>query len=269
ISLEGNSTTAPVTYAWSDINGNLITTSKQIDVSEVGPYILAITAQNSCKSLDTIIVPADTMPPDAQIQLIGEVRCQNRDVKFDGTGSLPGNLSFLWSSIGGSIVGDNLIPVVDARDTGLYILIVTRSDNGCKDSDRFHLAESPEAIFRSLLAITSPACSGDSNASISVFTVQGGVPPLLYQLDTGLPQESELFENLKAGNYVLHILDEAGCIYDTSVTIMPVDPFMVDAGADQEIFLGDLATVSVSTDLDPNLILSQQWDSLGVMLCDD
>jgi gliding motility-associated-like protein len=43
----------------------------------------------------------------------------------------------------------------------------------------------------------------------------------------------------------------------------------VDAGPDQEIFLGEAATVSGSTDLDPGLILSQQWDSLGIMLCDD
>jgi hypothetical protein len=269
VSLEGSSTTPLVTYEWSDVNGNLINSNNQIDVSDVGPYILTVIAQNACKSIDTIIVPADTIPPDAQIQLIGEVRCQKRDVKFDGTGSIPGNLSFSWSSVGGSIVGDNSIPIVDARDTGTYVLMVTRSDNGCTDSDSFHLTESPDAIFHSLLTIKSPACNGDSNASISVFTVQGGVPPLLYQLDSGLPQASELFENLKPGDYVLHVLDDAGCIYDTTVTIMPTSPFSVDAGTDQEIYLGESATVSGSTDLDPDLILSQQWDSLGVMLCDD
>jgi hypothetical protein len=43
--------------------------------------------------------------------------------------------------------------------------------------------------------------------------------------------------------------------------------FSVDAGPDQEIYIGETATLSGSTDLDPNEIQDQAWDSLDIDLC--
>ncbi len=146
---------------------------------------------------------------------------------------------------------------------------MVRSDNGCSDLDSFHLTEHPDAISMAFLEIKPPACSGDSNASIQILGLQGGIQPLLFQLDGGVPQSGDLFAGLKPGNYLLQILDATGCLFDTIVMIVPTNPYSVDAGPDQEIFLGESTIVSGITDLLPAQILSQEWDSLGFVFCHD
>jgi hypothetical protein len=162
-----------------------------------------------------------------------------------------------------------LLPLISARDTGIYILKVTRNDNGCDDLDSFHLSEHPDAITEALLEITPAQCDGDSNAAIHILGLQGGVQPLLFQLDSGVLQSGDVFVNLKPGDHLLQIIDSAGCLFDTLVHIIPTNPFSIDAGPDQEIYLGETAMLSGTNDLSVNQILMEQWDSLGISLCMD
>ncbi|MGB3079682.1 MAG: gliding motility-associated C-terminal domain-containing protein [Saprospiraceae bacterium] len=269
VTIKGIPASAPVTFQWSDINGNPLGVTDQIMVSNIGPYILSVTGQNACETLDTILVPIDTIPPVANLKLLGEVRCQNRDIMFDGSSSTPQNIQLNWSTIGGIILGNNSLPVIQAKDTGIYILKVIRNDNGCEDLDSFHLTENPEAITQAILEISQPECSGDSNASIHILTLHGGIQPLLYQLDGGVLQSADIFNDLKPGDHLLQILDAAGCLYDTLVTIIPTDPFNVNAGPDQEIYLGESTSLSGTNDLLPAQLLNESWDSLGVFICTD
>ncbi len=259
----------PVTFQWSDFSGNSLGLSDQILVSNVGPYILSVTGPNACETIDTIMAPIDTIPPVAHLKLLGEVRCQNRDIMFDGSTSTPLNIQFNWSTIGGIILGNNSLPVIQAKDTGIYILKVIRNDNGCEDLDSFHLTENPDAITQAVLEIAPPECSGDSNATIHILGLHGGIQPLFYQLDGGVLQSVDLFTDLKPGDHLLQILDAAGCLYDTLVTIIPTNPFYVDAGPDQEIYLGESTILTGTNDLDPGQLISQSWDSLGVIICND
>ncbi len=269
VTIKGIPSSAPVTFQWDDFNGNSLGITDQIVVSNTGPFILSVTGQNACETIDTITVPIDTIPPVAHLKLLGEVRCQNRDIMFDGSTSTPQNVQFSWSTVGGIILGNNSLPVIQAKDTGIYILKVIRNDNGCEDLDSFHLTENPDAITQAILEIAQAECSGDSNASIHILTLHGGIQPLLYQLDGGVLQSSDLFIDLKPGDHLLQILDAAGCLYDTLVTIIPTDPFHVDAGPDQEIYLGESIMLSGTNDLLPAQIVTQQWDSLGTVLCTD
>ncbi|MGB4849939.1 MAG: gliding motility-associated C-terminal domain-containing protein [Saprospiraceae bacterium] len=269
VNIKGIPVSMPVTFQWNDITGNPLGVTDQIMVSNVGPYILSVTGQNACETLDTILVPIDTIPPMAILKLLGEIRCQKRDIMFDGSTSTPQDVQFSWSTIGGIIVGNNSLPVIQAKDTGIYILKVIRNDNGCEDLDSFHLTENPDAISQAVLEIAPPECSGDSNASIHILTLHGGIQPLLYQLDGGVLQSDDLFRDLKPGDHLLQILDAAGCLYDTLVNIIPTNPFNVDAGPDQEIYLGESITLSGTNDLLPDQIVTQQWDSLGFIFCTD
>ena len=256
-------------FEWTDLAGNQLSVTDELDVSDTGPYIISATADNGCASIDTILVPIDTMPPDAVISLIGEIRCQNRDFMLDGSGSVPSGLDFQWSSTGGSITSATNLDIIDASDTGTYFLEVTRQDNGCSDIDSILMTEHPDAITQAMLQISPPRCSGDTNAIIQVLGLTGGVAPVLFLLDTGVPQSGTSFSGLSAGSYLLQITDAAGCQYDTLVVIEPTNFFEIDAGPDQEIFLGEPAILSGMTDILPDEISSQVWDSLGVPLCND
>ncbi len=105
VTIQVSSNSNPVTYRWSDIDGNLISMSNQIEVSQVGPFILSVSDHNACETLDTILIPVDTIPPVAIVELLGEVRCQSRDIMFDGTSSSPNDIIFLWTTEGGGYSG--------------------------------------------------------------------------------------------------------------------------------------------------------------------
>ncbi|HJW29451.1 MAG TPA: SprB repeat-containing protein, partial [Saprospiraceae bacterium] len=184
----------PAGYSWVDQNLDTIGHGATQDIMNRGPFQLVVTGQNGCITRDTIQVPYDTLRPVANINLIGEVRCQFKDVMFDGSASTPANIAYQWSTQGGNIIGSNTIPVIAALDTGYYSLVVTRLDNGCQDSTAYHLLPSPDAIAGTLISVIRPKCNGDNNGSVSIDAVQGGIGPFLYQLNGGAPQPQILFD---------------------------------------------------------------------------
>lgn len=256
-------------FAWLDQNGDTLSTNKDLLAFHMGPFIISVTAPNGCEIKDTITIAIDTLAAFASIDLIGEVRCQNHDFILDGSASMPSSIEFLWTTSGGMILSDNKLSMIDARDTGIYILTVRNPVNGCTDTDSIHVGEHPDAITQAVINIKRPACSGDENAEIQVTALSGGVGPFLYQLDSLASQAGNTFQGLTSGTYVLEILDAAGCIYDTTVIIEPTNPYTVDAGPDQEIFIGESADLSGISDILPIEIFSQDWDSMGVILCQD
>jgi len=254
--------------AWEDMNGDTLGMSTVLSVIQPGPFAASVSGQNACETRDTIMVPFDTMPPLAVIKLIGEVRCKERDVMFDGGAfSVPVPLLYSWNTVGGNILNDPSSSLIQARDTGTYYLAVQRLDNGCTDTASYHLLESPEAITMAFLDTSSPECSGDANASLEITGLQGGIGPYLYQLNGGAPQTDPVFDGLPAGIYSLTISDAKNCVYDTMVMIEPVFSFIVDAGPDLEIYLGESITLTGMTDLIATDISDIQWDSSGAVLC--
>ena len=259
----------PYTIAWLDFAGDTFSITSSTNVMTPGPFVASVTGQNACTTLDTIIVPYDTMPPMAVISQSGDVRCQMRDFVLDGSASTPSDLLYSWTTSGGSLVSNPSLAMVDARDTGIYYLHVVRLDNGCSSTDSLLVQEHPDAITQAFVDVTSPECSGDDNASILVTGLSGGIAPLTYQLDGGSIQANPLFDGLDAGTYLLTVSDAENCVFDTMVIIEPAASFMVDAGPDVEIFLGESIQLSGMTDLLMTDILTDYWDSLGITLCTD
>ncbi|HEV8081219.1 MAG TPA: gliding motility-associated C-terminal domain-containing protein [Chitinophagaceae bacterium] len=71
--------------------------------------------------------------------------------------------------------------------------------------------------------IKQPNCFGDNNGSITV-NASSGVAPYQYALDSNSYQTNNVFNNLIAGNYTLHVKDAIGCIKDTVVTVLQPNP---------------------------------------------
>ena len=255
------------TTAWLDLNGDTISTSATTMVTLAGPFIASVSGQNACESRDTLTVPYDTLHPTASILVNGVIKCQNRDVELDGMSSVPDPLTYSWSTLNGGIISDPTLERVVVRDTGLYLLVVQDPSNGCTDTAYQILSEDPTAIADAMLDVRQAECSGDMNASISVTDIQGGIAPFTYQLNGGLPQSSPTFLNLDAGSFIIAITDADQCLFDTVIMVEPTFPFTIDAGPDQEIYIGESTMLEGTTDLLPSDILSDRWDSLGVGLC--
>jgi len=257
----------PTSIIWQDVNNTTIGQNANVMVTQEGPFYLVVTGPNGCESRDTVTVPYDSITPHAIISLIGEVRCQQKNVMFDGSGSTGANLSFEWSTMGGNIVSDPLLPVINALDTGWYQLIVIGNGNGCPDTASYHLLPSPDEITQVMFSIMQARCSGDINGSIALTGITGGIEPFLFQLNGGPPQTDSLFDHLIPGMYQFAILDDAGCSYDTLISLPPTNVFTVDAGPDVEVYIGGTTTLTGMTDLVAADISGLVWDSLGVGLC--
>ncbi len=255
--------------AWTDLSTDTISLLPVLSVSDPGPYVLSVTGPNNCTSLDTISVPYDTLAPTAVIQQIGDVRCQERQILLDGNSSQPAPLGYTWSTVNGTILSDPSANTVDILDTGMYVLSVIHLHNGCTDSDSLLVIEHPDAITDADLTIISPRCHGEGNASIEVDGLAGGVGMINYQLNAGPLQPSPLFENLSAGTYVLTVIDQANCVFDTLVQIDTSIVFSVDAGPDIEIYIGETANLEGMTDLSVDHIAGNAWREYGTTICTD
>jgi hypothetical protein len=267
VTIQSTFDVVPTDWYWLNAIGDTIPATATIDVTDAGPYIFSVTGPNGCITNDTITVPVDTIAPDAEITLTGEIRCKDRDVMFSGEMSSPGSISYLWSTTGGNIVSDITQPEIDARDTGVYFLTVTNLMNGCDNTDSFHLLPNPQDITGVVLSITRTMCSGDLNGAFEVTSVMGGIGPFLYQLPPAPPQLASSFDGLGEGQHMVVITDAAGCEYDTLVEILSTPDYTVDAGEDTEIYLGESVFLIGSSDLVASEIAVSYWDSLGTQLC--
>ncbi len=154
--------------------------------------------------------------------------CDATAVVFKSGGTPPYS-SVVWTDTTGA--------VISTEDTvnlcaGKYYVEVTDA-LGCKTVDSVIVTEPPEIVFDSLNVNTIDdlgGCYGDSIGEAEA-GAHGGTGVLEYSLiDTvAMPYdtlETNLtgnFYNLPAGGYVIEVIDERGCIKDTSFTITQPD----------------------------------------------
>ena len=65
-------------------------------------------------------------------------------------------------------------------------------------------------VIQATIQKTNPTCAGTTNGLIKVNSVIGGTPPYTYSLDNITYQNSNIFNNLPVGNYVIFIKDIIG-----------------------------------------------------------
>lgn len=257
------------TIAWLDFNEDTISQASGINVTSPGPFIASVTGQNACTTRDTIFAVHDTIPPKAIILLDGEIRCQFRDALLDGSGSNPQPLIFAWTTANGNILSNPTLSNINIQDTGLYVLSITQISNGCIGSDSLMVSEHPDAITDVSLIINSPECHGQGNASIMIDQISGGAGLVSFQLDSGALQSTPVFLGLNAGQYLLTLIDEKNCVFDTLIEIDTTIVFTVDAGPDIEIYLGEEADLSGVTDLPMVYFAMDEWIDYNGTICKD
>jgi gliding motility-associated-like protein len=95
--------------------------------------------------------------------------------------------------------------------SGTYQIKIT-SSTGCEKDTSITLTSgnAPTAI---VVNPTNPSC-GQSNGSINLGNVTGGVGPYNYSLNGGAYSTSLSYPNLASGTYTLSVRDANGCIYN-------------------------------------------------------
>lgn len=166
--ITGTSQTPGVAYAWTGPNG-FVSTNPNPTVTEVGNYILTVTAPNGCTASSTAVVLPDASLPTVNATG-GTLTCSITSLQLSGNSNDP-NVTWEWSGPGGF---SSTLQNPTINTAGTYSLTVT-AQNGCK-------------------ATTTATVLADTNGPV----VNTAVPN---QLDCNTTQVSLTASVQAAGNY--------------------------------------------------------------------
>ena len=187
ISLMGSSDVGRVTYAWSTVDGSIVSGSANpvAVVNTAGTYTLTVTDTiNGCASSVDVQVVEDITSPLASIASPDTLTCAVTEISLIGSSNV-GRVTYAWSTVDGSIVSGSANPVAVVNAAGTYTLTVTDTINGCASSVDVQVVEditSPLASIASpdtlTCAVTEISLIGSSNVGRVTYawsTVDGSI----------------------------------------------------------------------------------------------
>lgn len=227
ISLQANTTTAGVSWAWSTADGIISSNTdiQTISILEAGTYTVTITEPvNSCSTTANITVLENKLTPSVSIAALGAndiVTCQNSTVSIDGTGSSTiGSVSYQWTTSDGTISSSSDIADINVSSGGTYTLEVMDNTNFCTNTQSIQVNEnfSTPEIHVSTPNTTQLNCinnsvtlSGGSNDAGATYIWTG--PGAIVNGTTTAPIVNT------AGTYTLQVTGSNGCIATADVLV--------------------------------------------------
>lgn len=197
----------PYSFSWTDSQGTLVSTVEDPTGLPAGTYTLQVTDNGTCTITYTDAVEL-TEPPALTTTLSKtDVVCSgesNGTITVTPSGGTP---PYEHSRFPGPYITDHTFT---GLSNGTY-RINTRDANGCLAS-RTITINKPEAINYEYGISGQNTCYGDSNVTITINNVTGGVAPYEYSIDGGLTyQSNSVFPDLPGGSYPVVVRDANLC----------------------------------------------------------
>ncbi len=246
-------------YTWSGPGRILASGSMlEVQVDAGGVYELTIADTiNGCSNTAEVALPVDTLSPRVNIADPLLLDCQDILIELDGR--LPGAnglFTYAWSSAaGGQIVSGSNGPVAQVDSSGVYVLEITNTRNGCTGRGSITVEGDLQPIEDVDFTISPPDCLGDGTGSITVNQVSGGVGPFAYAVNSEVFLTRNFFDNLAPETmHVLRVMDARGCVVEYDFSFPEITPLEVALGPDQNIDLGDSIRIEA--------LVNRSYDSL-------
>lgn len=196
-----------------------------------GSYRVTITDGKGCNNSGLIRVD-EPEPISIQLQT-EEISCYGGNegvIRASATGGHP-DYTFTW---------ENNLPMgpeISNLPAGTYTLTVSDT-SGCTGSSSVTIRQ--PATVEVNLNITDVTCFGDRDGRIEITTL-GGTPPYKYSLNNIDYNGISTLIGLEAGEKVVYVRDAKECLYAQPVTVNSPPEFLLDAGSDITMLLGDTA----------------------------
>jgi hypothetical protein len=204
--------TGNINYKWNDGFSD----SQHINLRK-NNYSVTVTDANSCDTVLSNIIINEPDKLTANIS-ISNVSCNggsNGSINVNVTGGTP-DYSYLWNNGNTDSIRENL-------KAGQYKITVSDSKN-CKDSTSIQVTE-PDELQTNIIS-QNVTCNGYSDGSALVY-VTGGTPTYDYTWSNGIKNQEN--NNLKAGKYLLTVVDNLGCSAIDSVIIYEPDSLKINS----------------------------------------
>ncbi len=245
--------TPPYTYTWQSLsgpqtgNGAISANNTPVTVSGLaaGNYRFTVTDFYGIMQVVTATV---TQPQPVVVSLVGSsyngfgVSCPGEadgEVSANVSGGT-GPYTYQWSN-------GSTQPSLRGVPAGTYSLIL-RDANGCASTPaQPSITLTSAAPIVPVVRAIDPPCFGQTQGSIAVDTVTGGVGPYLYSLNGGGFSSRALFGGLGIGTYTIRVQDANGCTQQASATVNQPQELIVDLGTDVIIVLGDSIRLEAAT----------------------
>ncbi len=141
VTIDGSASTSisgNIGFEWLDDSGMVISTLENATSNSQGIYTLIVTdTDNGCSISTTVEIEQNI---EAPIAIAGEdetLICGQTDLMLDAGASTGQNLSFEWQDNDGNIIANSAQTSVSTG--GIYIVIVTNTENGCMDTDEVEI----------------------------------------------------------------------------------------------------------------------------------
>jgi hypothetical protein len=202
-----------------------------------GDYKAFVTDGNGCQKDITVIID-DSDGPRIANTLLKELTCFESNDGAIGISISQGQAPY-------TILWDTQETTTDiANVTGGEHWVEVHDVRGCRDKEIYKVP------FPAKLALdytlVEPSCLGNGDGRITVAASGGNPGGYTYQWDNS--ETGTVRSNLKADDYSITIADSRGCILVTPITVADPPLFVVDAGGDRTICVGQKLTIRAEED---------------------
>ena len=118
-----------------------------------------------------------------------------------------GSGSYTYSKNGSTYQSSNIFTGLTAQTYELYV-----KDSNNEVGQLTSLTITQPSLITFTASGTPPTCNGDSNGSITLSSVSGGVAPYTYSIDGSTYQAGLTFTGLANGTYTTYVKDANGCV---------------------------------------------------------
>ncbi len=224
VTLDGSASSgANIEFEWLNEAGVVVSTLPVFDAGETGVYTLVVTnSANGCSDESTASIVPDANLPSAQATPSGMLTCVNGQVILDGTNStsVSGNISYEWQDDVQTVLG--MDDTYTTTTSGIYVLIVTDTDNGCTSSTTLEVLE--DVLPPSADAGTQQTLiCGQTDVTLT--GIGGNGTNLIYewQDDQGTVLSNTISVTVaSAGTYTFIVTNtDNGCTTSSTVSVVP------------------------------------------------
>ncbi len=221
ISIDVAGGTQPYVYAWT-LDGLPFSTDEDLTNLGPGDYTISVTDANSCGPITLNFSIEEPALLDATLDIKTDVICFGESTGDILVNVVGGRLeyTFAWIGPNGFISADQNI---DTLFAGIYTLTVT-DNSGCTDTLDVEILQNDQIDID--VSITEIICFGDNDASITINTISGGIPP--YDVAWSNFGTGNVQTNLSAGTYTITITDAESCVRDFPIVIDEAPIYLID-----------------------------------------